>query len=114
MIQVSALVDLMQGGEVFLNNRGIVDQVNSCFPNSTVFFLFIFSPFFQMIQIADVQVVLLAKTLAVNLDNLLGSYSVRGKSHEGQKVLYRQADEKKVSRSLQKFQAYPKTKISNV
>ena len=38
IIQVSALVDLMQGGEVFLNNRGIVDQVNSCFPNSTVFF----------------------------------------------------------------------------
>ena len=38
MIQVSALVELIQGGEVVLNNRGIVDQVKSCFPNSTDFF----------------------------------------------------------------------------
>ena len=30
MIQVSALVELMQEGEAVLNNRGIVDQVKSC------------------------------------------------------------------------------------
>ena len=30
MIQVSALVELMQEGEAVLNNRGIVDQVKNC------------------------------------------------------------------------------------
>ena len=70
-----------------------------------------------MIQIYDVQVVLLAKTLAVSFDNLLGSYSVRGKADKGQKVLYRQADKKKVSSSLQKLdkqQLMPECKQESV
>ena len=53
----------------------------------------------------------------MNLDNLLGSCSVRGKSHEGQKVLHRQADKKKVSSSLQninKQQLMPEWKQDSV
>lgn len=63
--EVSALVTLMQGGEVVLKSKKLVEQV-----------------------------VLLAKSLAVDLGNFLSLYSLQRNPENEDKILYRETDKK--------------------
>ena len=72
---------LMQGDEVVLNSKKLVEQVNFQFLR----FLFTF----------DVdQVVLLAKSLAVDLGNVLSFYSLKRNPENEERILYRQTNKK--------------------
>ena len=70
----------MQGGEVVLKSKKLVEQVN--------FDFWIFA------QFCVAQVVLLAKSLAVDLGNFLSLYSLQGNPENEEKILYRETDKK--------------------